>query len=53
LLRLWAEEKVEADDILAKAHDPDALAKKIADARRKMGMGVPLDLNPDEDFEDD
>jgi twitching motility protein PilT len=45
LYRLWMEEKVEVDDILAKAHDPDALAKKIATVRRQMASGMPIDPN--------
>ena len=45
LYRLWMEEKVEVDDILAKAHDPDALAKKIATVRRQMAAGMPIDPN--------
>ncbi len=43
LYRLWMEEKVELDDILAKAHDPDALAKKIATVRRQMQLGMEID----------
>ncbi len=45
LYRLWMEEKVEVDDILAKAHDPDALAKKIATVRRQMASGMSIDPN--------
>ncbi|MBX3419551.1 MAG: type IV pilus twitching motility protein PilT [Pirellulaceae bacterium] len=45
LYRLWMEEKVELDDILAKAHDPDALAKKIATVRRQMQLGMEIDPN--------
>ncbi len=36
LFELWAEEKVEMEDVLGKAHDPDSLAKRIATARRQM-----------------
>lgn len=36
LFNLWAEEKVEMEDVLGKAHDPDSLAKRIATARRQM-----------------
>jgi twitching motility protein PilT len=36
LFDLWITEKVEMEDVLAKAHDPDALARRIATARRQM-----------------
>lgn len=36
LFDLWIEEKVEMEDVLGKAHDPDALARRIATARRQM-----------------
>ncbi len=36
LFDLWIHEKVEMEDVLAKAHDPDALARRIATARRQM-----------------
>jgi twitching motility protein PilT len=36
LFDLWAEEKVEMEDVLGKAHDPDSLAKRIATARRQL-----------------
>ena len=36
LFNLWVEEKVEMEDCLGKAHDPDSLAKRIATARRQM-----------------
>ncbi len=49
LFKLWAEEKVEADDVLAKAQDPDALARKIASARR----GGMLDLDNNNEDEDE
>ncbi len=32
----WLSERVEMEDVLTKAHDPDALAKRIATARRQM-----------------
>ncbi len=32
----WLAERVEMEDVLAKAHDADALAKRIATARRQM-----------------
>jgi twitching motility protein PilT len=47
LFRLWAEEKCEVDDVLGKAHDPDALARKIATARRQLESGGTIDLGPD------
>ncbi|HMP79183.1 MAG TPA: type IV pilus twitching motility protein PilT, partial [Pirellulaceae bacterium] len=34
LFKLWLEEKIEMDDAIGRAHDPDALAKRIATARR-------------------
>ncbi|MEZ6095675.1 MAG: type IV pilus twitching motility protein PilT [Pirellulaceae bacterium] len=52
LFKLWQDEKVEMDDILGKAHDPDALAKKIASARRQMAYDEPLELDPEHDFEE-
>lgn len=36
LFELWADEKVEMEDVLGKAHDPDSLAKRIATARRQL-----------------
>ncbi|MFN9342598.1 MAG: type IV pilus twitching motility protein PilT [Planctomycetota bacterium] len=44
LFKLWLEEKVEMDDVLAKAHDPDSLAKRIATARRQMSQGMAVDF---------
>lgn len=32
----WINERVEMEDVLGKAHDPDSLAKRIATARRQM-----------------
>ena len=32
----WVNERVTIEDVLDKAQDPDALAKKIATARRQM-----------------
>jgi twitching motility protein PilT len=34
LFRLWQEEKVSTEDVLAKAQNTDELAKRIANARR-------------------
>ena len=44
LFKLWLEEKVEMDDVLAKAHDPDSLAKRIATARRQMSQGMAVEF---------
>lgn len=43
LFRHWIEEKVEMEDVLGKAHDTDALAKRIATARRQIEEGIPVD----------
>ena len=40
----WVNEKVEMEDVLGKAHDPDSLAKRIATARREMEEGVTAGL---------
>jgi twitching motility protein PilT len=45
LFSLWAAEKITVDDALGKAHDPDALARRIAEARMQMMQGV---YRPDE-----
>ena len=34
LFRLWREEKVILEEVLAKAHNPDELAKRIVNAQR-------------------
>ncbi len=39
----WVNERVEMEDVLGKAHDPDSLAKRIATARRQMEEGGMLD----------
>ncbi len=52
LFRLWAEEKVEMEDALGKAHDPDALAKRIASARRQLEQGIPI-LGEEEEDDDE
>jgi twitching motility protein PilT len=46
LYQHWLDEKVEVEDVLAKAHDPDMLAKKIASHRRHAGAG-------DDEFDED
>ena len=43
LFQHWVDEKVEMEDVLGKAHDPDSLAKRIATARRQMDEGMPID----------
>ncbi len=43
LFRHWIEEKVEMEDCLGKAHDPDSLARRIASARRQIEEGLPVD----------
>ena len=53
LFELWVNEKVEMEEVLGKAQDPDSLAKRIATARRQMEEGVPLgedDLEMDDDI---
>ena len=52
LFEHWVNEKVEMEDVLGKANDPDSLAKRIATARRQMEEGIPLgedDLEMDDD----
>ena len=52
LFEHWANEKIEMEDALGKAQDPDSLAKRIATARRKMEEGVELgedDLEMDDE----
>lgn len=48
LFRLWQEEKIEVDDALGKAQDPDALARKIATAKRQLGFEDVLEYEEDE-----
>jgi twitching motility protein PilT len=43
LFQHWINEKIEMEEALGKAHDPDALAKRIATARREMEEGAILD----------
>ncbi|MCH2179540.1 MAG: type IV pilus twitching motility protein PilT [Mariniblastus sp.] len=45
LFHHWLDEKVEMEDVLGKAHDPDSLAKRIATARRQLEEGIALDPN--------
>ena len=52
LFNHWAEEKVELEDVLGKAHYPDNLAKRIATAKRQLEQGLPL-TDEDEDDEDE
>jgi twitching motility protein PilT len=40
LFTLWATEKVTIEDALGKSHEPDALARRIAEARMQMMQGV-------------
>lgn len=44
LFKMWLEEKIEMDDALGRAHDPDALAKRIATARRQLAAGLPVEM---------
>ncbi len=48
LFNLWLEEKVEMEDCLGKAHDPDSLAKRIATARRQMKEDEFLEYDDDD-----
>ena len=55
LFEHWVNEKVEMEDVLGKANDPDSLAKRIATARRQMEEGIPLgegelELDEEEDL---
>jgi twitching motility protein PilT len=47
LYNLWREGKVTVEDILAKAHRPDDLAKRIVNARR----GIEDEEQGEEDFD--
>lgn len=52
LFEHWVNERVEMEDVLGKANDPDSLAKRIATARRQMEEGMPLgegDLEMDDE----
>jgi twitching motility protein PilT len=47
LYNLWRDGKVTVEDILAKAHRPDDLAKRIVNARR----GIEDEEQAEEDFD--
>ncbi|MEM7452968.1 MAG: type IV pilus twitching motility protein PilT [Planctomycetota bacterium] len=51
LFNHWLDEKVEMEDCLAKAHDPDSLARRIATVRRQIEDGT-YDDGLEEDFEE-
>ena len=54
LFDLWEAEKAEMEDVLGKAQNPDSLAKRIAQARRRIGGGDDLlDGEEYDDFEED
>ena len=53
LFNLWRDEKCEVDDVLAKAQDPDSLARKIATARRQLDEGEAMEYGDDMHEEDD
>jgi len=54
LFDLWEAEKAEMEDVLGKAQNPDSLAKRIAQARRKIGGGDDLlDGEEYDEFEED
>jgi twitching motility protein PilT len=52
LFQHWVNEKVEMEDCLSKAQDPDSLAKRIATARRQMEEGELLGEDDLEEVED-
>lgn len=45
LFRLWKEEKVLLEEVMAKSQNPDDLARRIANARRGIIEEVPVDPN--------
>ena len=49
LFDLWESEKTEMEAVLGKAQNPDSLAKRIAQARRRIGAE---DMMDDEDFDE-
>jgi len=53
LFQLWKDEKCEVDDIMAKAADPDSLARKIATARRQLDDGDAMEFGEDMVEEED
>ncbi len=54
LFNLWLDEKVEMEDCLGKAQDPDSLAKRFATARRQMEEegGLVMDDEHEYEYED-
>jgi twitching motility protein PilT len=48
LFKLWKEEKCTIEDVLAKAHNPDDLAKRIVNAKR--GIEEESDQHVPEEF---
>ena len=48
LFRLWKEEKVILEEVLAKAHNPDELAKRIVNYQRGIQEEVPGGASPDD-----
>ena len=54
LFDLWISEQVEMEGVLSKAHDPDALARRIATARRQMlDLEDPTLSEGEEDFDEE
>jgi len=54
LFDLWISEQVEMEDVLNKAHDPDALARRIATARRQMlDLEDPMIGEEEEEMDED
>jgi len=53
LFDIWEAEKAEMEDVLGKAQDPDSLAKRIAQARRRVGGDELLDDEEYDEFEED
>lgn len=51
LFNHWVEERVAMEDVLAKAQDPDSLAKRIANARRAMLEDAAVDEDEEADVE--
>lgn len=48
LFKLWKAERVTLEDILAKAHRPDDLAKRVATERRAMQEQAQMDVVPNQ-----
>jgi twitching motility protein PilT len=53
LFDLWEGEKTEMEAVLGKAHNPDMLAKRIAQARRKIDAGGGMGDDDFDEFEED